>query len=530
MKIEGIEDMRKAFVLLLAAIVLCLCACGSTAPATEATTEPTTVPTTEPIPDITVHALVPEDWSNPGCWAWKDGGEDAFAAWPGEAMARGVDWYTLQVPGWVNSVIINANDGTVQTADLAVEPGVDIWVHVVNADYAFVHYEEPAQEQLETELDQPALDYHESFYDVIYPGDYQITDTKAIAYRQGTDRYCSDYVPEWMLADAPEEVYYVIHLLNMNKVEGYYLGMGTMTGAIRQGIRVEIVELATEKVLAKSDEFMGGDPPQSIRVGESGMGSPPSEEEIRAWIDAAFVDIAKSAPAQLPYIPVNWEAQAAIEEERIASMTSTELALEKARELVETKHLSHDYLITWLTEFLSDPYSMEDAVYAADNCGADWNQNALLTAQEILAEQPAEYSGYFSYAGLVDWLVTYRYFTEDQARYAADNCGADWNEQALLQARWLTDDEDGMGYSQSTLADWLSYEPDMGGYGFTQQEASLAAQNCNADWAEEAVKAVRNILKYSDESYTKGEIVDRLVTYEGFSREDAIYGAEQNGF
>lgn len=54
------------------------------------------------------------------------------------------DWYTIEVPGWINSVIINANEGAVQTADLSVEVGKDVWIVVSDAENATVSYEEPA--------------------------------------------------------------------------------------------------------------------------------------------------------------------------------------------------------------------------------------------------------------------------------------------------------------------------------------------------------------------------------------------------
>ena len=98
------------------------------------------------VEDITVHAQVPEDWTDPSCWAWSaPDGTNAFSAWPGEALTKDGDWYTIQVPGWVNSIIINANEGTVQTTDLSVDTGKDVWIVVADAENAEVSYEEPAQ-------------------------------------------------------------------------------------------------------------------------------------------------------------------------------------------------------------------------------------------------------------------------------------------------------------------------------------------------------------------------------------------------
>ena len=96
------------------------------------------------VEDVTVHVQVPADWAEPCCWAWSaPDGTNAFAAWPGEALVQEGDWYTIQVPGWINSVIINANGGTVQTTDLSVETGKELWIAVENAETAQVAYEAP---------------------------------------------------------------------------------------------------------------------------------------------------------------------------------------------------------------------------------------------------------------------------------------------------------------------------------------------------------------------------------------------------
>ncbi len=97
------------------------------------------------VPDITVYAKVPADWSAPCCWAWSaPDGTNAFSAWPGEALTEGDGWYSIQVPGWINSVIINANEGTIQTTDLSIEAGKDVWVVVNDAENAEFYYEQPA--------------------------------------------------------------------------------------------------------------------------------------------------------------------------------------------------------------------------------------------------------------------------------------------------------------------------------------------------------------------------------------------------
>lgn len=115
------------------------------------------------VPNITVHAQVPADWADPCCWAWSaPDGTNAFASWPGEALTQDGDWYIIEVPGWINSVIINGNGGSVQTADLSVEAGKDVWVVVTDAENAAVSYEEPAVEAVPDETKSPETDATEA--------------------------------------------------------------------------------------------------------------------------------------------------------------------------------------------------------------------------------------------------------------------------------------------------------------------------------------------------------------------------------
>ena len=113
-------------------------------------------PETAGVENITVYAQVPADWEGPCLWAWSaPDGTNAFAAWPGEAMTEADGWYALEAPGWINSVIINANEGGVQTTDLSVESGKDVWVVVTDAENASVSYEQPAGDAAGAESPAP---------------------------------------------------------------------------------------------------------------------------------------------------------------------------------------------------------------------------------------------------------------------------------------------------------------------------------------------------------------------------------------
>ena len=94
---------------------------------------PDSTPDAPSAPETTVelYVFVPDSWENPCCWAWDSATEKSvFSQWPGEPLIAGDDLYYLELPGWFDSFIISANNGTIQTDDLSVEPGKDIWVSI----------------------------------------------------------------------------------------------------------------------------------------------------------------------------------------------------------------------------------------------------------------------------------------------------------------------------------------------------------------------------------------------------------------
>ena len=81
-----------------------------------------------------VHASVPNGWGDTVyLYYWRtDGSQNA--EWPGAPMTKGdFGWYTSaeDVPADVSQIIIN--DGTHQTVDLAVTPGLETWIMVNNS-------------------------------------------------------------------------------------------------------------------------------------------------------------------------------------------------------------------------------------------------------------------------------------------------------------------------------------------------------------------------------------------------------------
>ena len=55
-------------------------------------------------------------------------------------------------------MIINGNAGSVQTTDLSVEAGKDIWIVVTDPENAAVTYEEPAAAPVPEETEAPATE------------------------------------------------------------------------------------------------------------------------------------------------------------------------------------------------------------------------------------------------------------------------------------------------------------------------------------------------------------------------------------
>ena len=90
-----------------------------------------------------------------------------------------------------------------------------------------------------------------------------------------------------------------------------------------------------------------------------------------------------------------------------------ENALQKGKDYLDYTSFSYSGLISQL-EF--DGFSTEDATYAADNCGADWNAQAASKAGDYL-----DYTS-FSREGLIEQLE-FDGFSAEQAEYGATAVG-----------------------------------------------------------------------------------------------------------
>ena len=99
------------------------------------------------------------------------------------------------------------------------------------------------------------------------------------------------------------------------------------------------------------------------------------------------------------------------EEQNAVSMTMGQRnALSAALLYLRSMPFSYESLIEQL-EY--EEFSTEDATFAADNCGADWYEQAVRQAETYLRAMP------LSLDGLIEQLE-YEGFTSDQAKFGAE--------------------------------------------------------------------------------------------------------------
>ena len=99
---------------------------------------------------IHIYTLVPDYWENPGCWAWQgETQKNAYTQWPGVSMVWNGNFYETTAPSWVDYVIINGIGGSVQTEDILISSGYDIWIIVDSyGEYYQLYYYKPSGSEL----------------------------------------------------------------------------------------------------------------------------------------------------------------------------------------------------------------------------------------------------------------------------------------------------------------------------------------------------------------------------------------------
>ena len=169
-------------------------------------------------------------------------------------------------------------------------------------------------------------------------------------------------------------------------------------------------------------------------------------------------------------------------------------------------------------EFSSDPINNTDTSFVESSSNVV-DTSSVTIGQKNALRKAIDYLDYtaFSRSGLIDQLK-FEGFTDSEATYGVDHCGADWNEQAILKAR---DYLDYTSFSRQGLIDQLEFE------GFSNAQAVYGVDSCNVDWNEQAAKKAQDYLDYT--SFSRQGLIDQLL-YEGFSNEQALYGVTAVGY
>lgn len=77
------------------------------------------------------------------------------------------------------------------------------------------------------------------------------------------------------------------------------------------------------------------------------------------------------------------------------------------------------------------------------------------------------------------------------------------------------------GFSKSGLIHQLEFE------GYSTEDATYAANNCNADWNKQAAKSAKNYIDTMP--FSKSALIEQL-RFEGYSASEAEYGAKSVGY
>lgn len=75
-----------------------------------------------------------------------------------------------------------------------------------------------------------------------------------------------------------------------------------------------------------------------------------------------------------------------------------------------------------------------------------------------------------------------------------------------------------MPFSRTGLIEQLEYE------GYTNSEATYAVDNCGADWYEQAVRSAENYLEFM--AFSRTGLIEQL-EYEGYTHDQAVYGVDK---
>lgn len=115
-----------------------------------------------------------------------------------------------------------------------------------------------------------------------------------IPYRGAQGTYSREYIPEEYVAEAPEEVRYLVRFIYDKVSAGTY----GIAGAYRHKYEVKIIDLSTGKTVAEN-VFLGSDPPDSIQAGDGDQfGDYPDVDTVAEWIRSTCDEYDKSSSSE----------------------------------------------------------------------------------------------------------------------------------------------------------------------------------------------------------------------------------------
>lgn len=187
-----------------------------------------------------------------------------------------------------------------------------------------------------------------------------------------------------------------------------------------------------------------------------------------------------------------------------------------------------------------DGFTNEEAIYGADNVGADWMDASKMYAKMALDCQP------HSREDLIKILKRHGY-TDEEAVYGADS--------ALVDQKFYGDDYRAVQFSQPKVNENIAQRDDeteaqsnavkmakeylidypcsrkgliweLEYKGFTKDEAIYGADNAGADWYEQAIISAEEALDSG--AYSRRGLI-RSLEQDGFTIEEAIHGVNATG-
>ena len=139
-----------------------------------------------------------------------------------------------------------------------------------------------------------------------------------------------------------------------------------------------------------------------------------TQSEVKTKATTESMENASAKSAEKPNDEAIKQPVTEISKETVPKVSIGERnALAKAKEYLRVMAFSYNSLVRQL-EF--EGFTQDECAYGVDNCGANWNEQAVRKANEYLK------SGSFSRQGLINQLL-FEGFSQEQAEYGVSKVG-----------------------------------------------------------------------------------------------------------